>query len=474
MPTLTAVSYEAVTAGKRAEAERLQALGERICRRAAHIAAATYQELVDIADFDTTRGWANDACRSCAHWLNWRCGYDLRSAREKVRVAHALVDLPKISAAFAAGELSYSKVRAMTRVATPEAEDDLLAWARHGTAAHLEKIVRWTRRREREAEAQDVHDDRYLRWDWSMDGSLRIEAKLPPEVGALVLQALQAARDELRAQARQDGSAEPLAAQDGSAEHLAEEGDGSSEEPSTAQVQVDALALLAESALAGGIRDSKTADRYQVSVFVDASALALGDGDSHLVYGPALPAETVRRLTCDCGIVPVLEDGDGRIVDVGRKTRSIPPATRRALQARDRGCVVPGCNRHRFTDGHHIQHWVDGGSTDLDNLALLCRSCHVAYHEGGFSIVRQPDGTLAFFRPDGTPLQDEPLRADGSLEATQADLPIDAATIVADWDGGPCDYSVAVEGLLNLRGWGYDWPMRRKEAVTVPRNRTAS
>lgn len=188
-----------------ADCQALDALGEEICELAAHIAAATYRLLCKIADFDRARGWAHWGCTSCAHWLNWRCGIDLRSAREKVRVSHALCDLPLVSEAFARGEISYSKVRAITRVATPESEEILLAYARHGTAAHLEKIVRWYRRREREAEdgrAARQHADRYLRWEWQWDGSLRFEGRLPPEVGALLVEALQVARDELRTRRR--------------------------------------------------------------------------------------------------------------------------------------------------------------------------------------------------------------------------------------------------------------------------------
>jgi hypothetical protein len=124
----------------------LDELGDRICELSAHIAAAEYRWLRLLSAFDRRQGWAPWGCRSCAHWLNWRCGLDLRSAREKVRVARALDDLPVVCEAFSRGEVSYSKVRAITRIATPQTENDLVMFARHGTTAHVEKIVRSYRR----------------------------------------------------------------------------------------------------------------------------------------------------------------------------------------------------------------------------------------------------------------------------------------------------------------------------------------
>ena len=138
-----------------------------------------------------------------------------------------------------------------------------------------------------------------------------------------------------------------------------------------------------------------------------ASAEALleyGDIDAddppHIENGPVLAAETVRRVACDSAIVRILESGDGEPLDVGRKTRVISPALHRALRRRDRGCRFPGCVNTRFVDGHHIQHWADGGATRLDNLVLLCRHHHRLLHEGGYYVVK--DGPhFIFCRGDG-------------------------------------------------------------------------
>ena len=176
-----------------------------------------------------------------------------------------------------------------------------------------------------------------------------------------------------------------------------------------AQQRADALALLAEAALHHELDPGAPGERYQVVVHVDASALADPDqpGQSVLEDGPRVPAETSRRLACDASRVVMRHDEDGRTVEVGARTRTIPPALRRALHHRDQGCRFPGCGL-RFGQGHHLHHWAQGGPTTLSNLALLCRRHHRAVHEEGYQVDRQPDGTLQFRRPDGKPLPDVP------------------------------------------------------------------
>src|SRR5215831_973044 len=128
-------------------------LESEIAQLAGHVNAATYQWLMLLAEFDDRKGWADSATQSCAHWLNWKIGITLGAAREKLRVAHALKSLPKISASMSTGELSYYKVRELTRVASPETEDTLLMIAQHGTAHHVETVVRQFRRAK---EAQEL------------------------------------------------------------------------------------------------------------------------------------------------------------------------------------------------------------------------------------------------------------------------------------------------------------------------------
>jgi hypothetical protein len=367
----------------------LDRLGDKIAELAAHLDAATAHLLDLIRDFDARGGW-NNGFRSCAEWLAWRIGLSPGAAREHVRVARALGALPTLAHAFASGELSYSKVRELTRVATPEIEARLLKVGRAGTAHHVQRIVRGWRRVDRTAEAREAavqHARRGLHVYPEEDGTVRLRGRLTPEAGALLLKALAAARDTLYQQRREQ----------------AREVD-----PSTAEQQdADALALLAETALHHGIDPGTPGERYQVVVHVDAAVLADAEapGQSVLEDGVRVPAETSRRLACDASRVVMRHDAEGRLLEVGARTRTIPPALRRALQHRDRGCRFPGCGA-RFGQGHHIRHWAQGGPTTLPNLALLCSRHHRAVHEEGFQVERLPDGELQFRRPGGWVLPD--------------------------------------------------------------------
>jgi len=297
-----------------------------------------------------------------------------------VRVAHALETLPRPAHALARGELSYAKVRALTRVATPETEERLLAVGRAGTADHVERIVRGWRRMDRKAEAQEDarrHARRELYMYQGDDGMIVIRGRLAPEVGAVLAQALAAARETLYQRTRTEvGAVRPP--------------NVSAETPTMAQQQADALGLLAETALHHGIDPGGPGERYQVVVHVDAPVLEDADapGQSALEDGARVSAETSRRLACDASRVVMQHGRDGRVVEVAARTRTIPPALRRALRYRDRGCRFPGCGS-RFGQGHHIRHWARGGPTTLSNLAMLCRRHHRAVHEEGYQVDRE-------------------------------------------------------------------------------------
>jgi len=370
----------------------LDRLGHEIAELSAHLDAATARLLDLIREFDARGGW-NNGFPSCAHWLSWRVGLELGAARERVRVARALETLPRLAAALARGELSYAKVRALTRVATPETEQRLLAVGRAGTACHVERIVRGWRRVDRIAEARETaarQKSRAIHVYQDEDGMVVVRGRLTPEAGAVLMQALAAGRERLYQQA-----------------HGTE--DVPAETPSMAQEQADALALLAETALHHGLDPGAPGERYQVVVHVDAPVLANPDapGQSVLEGGTHVSAETSRRLACDATRVIMRHDDDGRVVEVGARTRTIPPAIRRALHHRDGGCRFPGCGV-RFGQGHHIRHWAHGGPTTLSNLAMLCRRHHRAVHEEGYQVQRLCDGELQFRRPDGRPLPDVP------------------------------------------------------------------
>ena len=171
----------------------------------AHLSAAMCRWLMLVAEFDRREGWRGWGLRSCAHWLNWKCGLSMGAAHEHVRVAHRLSELPVVRHAFSVGQLSYSKARALTRMATPASEAELVDLARHATAAHLERLARARRAvragDERE-EANRRHEARHVHWFFDDDGSLVLTARLDPEEGALVLQALDAASHALRNRAQ--------------------------------------------------------------------------------------------------------------------------------------------------------------------------------------------------------------------------------------------------------------------------------
>src|SRR5712692_7642126 len=224
-------------------ASELDRLGDEIAELSAHLDAATARLLALIREFDARGGWNTSFC-SCAAWLSWRVGLDPGAARERVRVARALETLPLLAEALARGQVSYAKVRAITRVATPETEARLLGVARAGTAAHVERIVRGWRTVDRRAEARETkqrHATRALHVYQDEDGMVVLRGRLEPEVGALLVQALAAARESLyqRARVEAGGAAGP--------------GGVSAETSTRAQQQADALALLAETALHHGL-----------------------------------------------------------------------------------------------------------------------------------------------------------------------------------------------------------------------------
>jgi hypothetical protein len=428
----------------------LERLGDEIAELSAHLDAATARLLDLIREFDARGGW-NTGFLSCAQWLSWRVGLDRGAARERVRVARALGTLPRLAQALARGELSYSKVLALTRVATAETEERLLAVGRAGTAEHVECIVRGWRRVDRKAEAEETtrrHRSRAVHVYQDEDGMVVIRGRLEREVGAVLIQALAAAREELyqRARAKQ---AEDVPAGTGVV-------DVPAETPTMAQQQADALGLLAETALHHGIDPGAPGERYQVVVHVDAQVLADADapGQSVLEGGARIPVDTSQRLACDASRVVMRHDPDGRVTEIGARTRTIPPALRRALQHRDRGCRFPGCGR-LFGQGHHIRHWAHGGPTTLSNLALLCRRHHRAVHEEGYQVERQPDGDLCFRRPDGRLLPEVPERAvvpQAPADALRArhdaqGLHIHARTAMPGWLGERLDVGYAIDVL---------------------------
>jgi hypothetical protein len=283
------------------------------------------------------------------------------------------------------------------------------------------------------------------------DGSVVLRGRLTPEVGALLQRALDAARETLYRRSRREATTENAT-------------DPAAQAPTRAQQQADALALLAETALHQALDPGAPGERYQVVVHVDAPVLADPDqpGESALERGGNVSAETARRLACDASRVVMRHDEEGRVTEVGTRTRTIPPGVRRALHHRDRGCRFPGCGVP-VGEGHHLRHWANGGPTTLSNLALLCRRHHRAVHEQGYQVERGLDGVLRFQRPDGRLLPEVPSPVPVPTDPVQAlrrqheaqGLRLHARTTCPLWLGERLDVGYAIDVLHPpaSRGW---------------------
>lgn len=407
---------------------------------AAHIAAAMARWLELVAELDRRAAHEAWGFHSCGAWLAWRCGIDPRSAREHVRVARALEDLPLVKGQFSQGRLSYSKVRAITRIATAEQEAELVEMARHATAAQLDRIVRGYRRAVSLESAEAAHRDRFLTWEYDEDGSLLVRGRLSPEDGATLIKAIGAGEEEIRDREKATGG----------------ETQGGSAEPGARRA--DALMEIADAWLAGSRADRQAPERHQLVVHADAASLA-AEGDAPgcaLQDGPALCNESARRIACDASLLRVTH-GRGGALDIGRKSRTVPAAMRRALDLRDGGrCRFPGCENTRWVDAHHIVHWARGGHTKLDNLILICGHHHRLVHEGGFTVTRSAGGKIRFRKPDGEEVPSLPHTERGSARELRARNrnaglrigPRDSASLGG---GEAFDRELAVAGLLELQ-----------------------
>jgi hypothetical protein len=409
----------------------------------ARVAAAMCRFLLAVAEYDRRRGWERWECHDMAGWLSWKCGISPVTARQYSRVSRSLQKLPLLRSRFASGGLSYSQVRAISRVATAATEAALVELAEESTAAQLEQIIRAYRRSSKAADDQGArrHAGRYLRFSYDDDGCLVGTFRLAADSGAALAAALQAAVDRPAVDdADADGARDPHAA-----------------------AQADALVEMITAGHTARL-DNHGADdsRYLVTIIAERAALTAeppADGGSgsdavstagrtgsalcHIESGPALAGETARRIACDATIVDITESPDGTVLDVGRRTRKINRRLRRALQHRDHHCQYPGCDRRRV-EGHHVQHWIDGGHTNLDNLISLCPRHHHRLHEGGFRIRPNPDGRPEFIHPHGW-----------TITTATAPTPPQSHLNWADphpyrdgWDGTRLDLNTIIEGLL--------------------------
>ena len=443
------------------------AVVEQVRTGAARVAAEMCRWLDLVAELVIRRIWADQGARTPAVWLSWAVGLSPSAARDQVRVALRLRELSRVREAFAAGRLSYSKVRAITRVAVPELEELLLEWAGCATGADMERIVAGYRAAQRGGRRTPAADEwlREVLVRDRADGTSEVVIRLPTEEA----HALAACADRLvdldEADVEVDGEA-GLAAVPGDAAEAAGTGSGASGDAAESLVarprgarRADAVLHALQTAVAAGGSDTTGADRHTLVLHADAADLAAADDpdsvavdtdsvavDTARGHLPALSRRVLRRLACDAGLVLVATGHHGTPIDVGRRDRRLSTALRRALLARDRSCRFPGCGARRHLHGHHIRYWSDGGPTDLANLVLLCAFHHRYVHDHDVDIRLRPDRAHQFRHPDGRRIpRHRPLPEPGP-HVMPAACGHDPRGLEPDhWDGRHClDTTVAV------------------------------
>jgi hypothetical protein len=352
-------------------------LTEVLDRATAQMMAASAEAIQVVAACDERRFWERDGATSMTSWLAARYGLAWGTAREWVRVSHALRELPQIFRAYAGGRLSWDQLRPVTRFATAETDE---YWARRAPGLRPVTLHREAARHERvrSEDAQRVNRMRSLSMWWDPElPVLYLEGVFPAEQGAALRTAL-----ERRAQQV------VLADQPNS--------------PSEARL-ADALVELVTGSDNGGVPVPTLIVHAEAQVLTGRES-AEGSWLAETETGQRLCRDAVRRIACDSRIEWVLES-DGRTVGIGRRGRTVPGQMARLLRFRDGGCRFPGCERRRWAQAHHIVHWGDGGGTNLDNLVLLCHAHHRLIHEGGWRISGHPDKDLRLHDPGGRSLR---------------------------------------------------------------------
>jgi hypothetical protein len=405
----------------------LEHLEASICQGAANLTAAEHTWLLQVAEFDRRRGWEVWGCHSCAFWLCWQVGLDNRTANEKVRVANALVRFPLICEAMRTGQLSYSKVRAITRIAKPETELGLVQMATAGTTNHVERIVSAYRRAEpveamrenRQFEGRALHD----RVD--DDGSVVITMRLPAEAGRAFLAAV--AHFIVPAGIEADGSRVPLPAR-----------------------RADAAVDMAEAAVAGGEATVAAAGpRYLVTLHASTDGMREIEGAGDLSDHPAGVCDaTAERMCCDADVETVTTDAAGNLLHMSDRSSVVKGRLRRAVVARDRCCTVPGCSRKGRYEIHHLLERGLGGCNDPANLTLVCRFHHHRLHEGEWCALRTPQG-VEFLLPGGRVVRNWVETPVGAADAVAA-MGRSAADGRCQWIGDRLDLDMALTSLFSM------------------------
>ncbi len=454
--------------------EQLDALAEQIANLSLRIDLTKHALLTHLRQFAAHEGWAGSGFVSLPAWLSWRIGISITTAREYVRVAEALGRMPIVDAAFAAGQLSYAKVRAITRAATPGTEQGLVDMAMHATGSQMDRLCAGYERTRVDPRTAKLGTQSSLRRTTLPNGMVRLEVQLTPEQAEVLDAALSVM----------------LAGQNASAEAVTEAGVGESGEsgesgkldpsgessqsgesvestttpaeapcPADPAARADALVSIAQSFLEH--RKRPRGSGYELVLLTTPAQLAApsssqapGQAGAHLRDGTPLPRHLARMLACDAATVEVTTDESGALLNVGRARRTIPSAILRALWLRDGGCRAPGCARRQHLHAHHVVHWADGGETKLGNLALLCPGHHRLVHEGVLRVELR-EGVLEFRNAFGLTIPNVPMPDPESEAIVEIRRWLDDVEAVASnsqhyprWDGARLDLGYALEWMF--------------------------
>ncbi len=363
------------------------------------------QQLELLVKFDELQGWKKYGSKSCAAWISVYMRVDIRTAWERLRVGKCLRELPKLQSYFKSGQLSWSKLRLLTRIANPENEQLLGLASIDATVSDVQRICeeyRWP-------EINDEPDDtvkankqwqrRRLNWRRLPDGNTQIKLILPPEFAQSFLLGIEQCEEILYQEHETTvGNSSSMAEIDDLSDESGVREDSLETDITPAQRRADAAVLMAERSVVFEGEHASVSDRFQVVVNIDNDSLSAndienGENSPKLVRNPmiegigSIPINSARQIACDCSVVKMVTE-EGEPTSIGRKQRVWPPAMRRAILTRDRHCQFPGCSSHRHLHIHHIHHWVDGGETSIENGVCLCQYHHRVIHSGKYVIER--------------------------------------------------------------------------------------
>ena len=372
--------------------ERLE---HEVAQHTSAIASATCCFLLMVAELDRREAWATWECRSMVHWLGWKCGIDRRTGRDHVRVARALAELPRITEAFAGGTITYSKVRALTRVATPATEADLLDIARNASASQLDRIFAAYNRLREASIGTTV--ERALQVRHHADGTVTITVRrCPADTAAVVLAAVDAALSDVPAEL-----GDTYAARQVDALHLVALAFVAPDVHTGRRV--DANLDIRSTDLVGAAPNRTEPDEPREPDETDAGSAEPPAARTieALLDSLAIDVELAEELLCDASVFVAVTDADGTVRFV-KRAKAIPTAARRKAEQRDdRQCRWSGCTNRRWLHVHHIAWRSRQGDHATENLVMLCPFHHRAVHRRGWEIVGDANGELTFTGPDG-------------------------------------------------------------------------